>query len=232
MRLSVYRDAIVQTAIVPRTTLDGFIRLSEQSREVSLVNVGPEAFVASVKPHRGPAQGLVRRARARVRGARAGARGVRGAFGGRARGADAGGSGGREEVLRIQQVALRAARGAPREPHPLRREGGRDRGRAQGRRGEGDGARGRAEEEAGGIRRGREEGFPGPGLRRAGRRPRLLRPRRDGEALRGGRLRREEGRHPGPGEVRFRLPHHPRDGRARPRRARASRRPRPRSRRS
>jgi peptidyl-prolyl cis-trans isomerase D len=50
MRLARYRDAIVQTAIVPRTTLDGFIRLSEQSREVSMVNVGPEAFLAAVKP--------------------------------------------------------------------------------------------------------------------------------------------------------------------------------------
>lgn len=50
MRLTRYRDAILQTAIVPRTTLEGFIRLSEQSREVSVVNVGPEAFLADVKP--------------------------------------------------------------------------------------------------------------------------------------------------------------------------------------
>ena len=50
MRLARYRDAIVQSAIVPRSTLDGFIRLSEQSREVSLVNVSPDAFVAAVKP--------------------------------------------------------------------------------------------------------------------------------------------------------------------------------------
>jgi peptidyl-prolyl cis-trans isomerase D len=50
MRLSRYRDAIVRTAIVPRATLEGFIRLSEQSREVSMVSIGPEAFLASVKP--------------------------------------------------------------------------------------------------------------------------------------------------------------------------------------
>lgn len=50
MRLSRYRDAIVRTAIVPRATLEGFIRLSEQSREVSMVAIGPEAFLASVKP--------------------------------------------------------------------------------------------------------------------------------------------------------------------------------------
>lgn len=50
MRLGRYRDAIVQTTFIPRSTLDGFIRLSEQSREVSLVNVGPEAFLAAVKP--------------------------------------------------------------------------------------------------------------------------------------------------------------------------------------
>jgi peptidyl-prolyl cis-trans isomerase D len=50
MRLSRYRDAIVQTAFVPRSTLEGFIRLSEQSREVSMVQVGVDAFLASVKP--------------------------------------------------------------------------------------------------------------------------------------------------------------------------------------
>lgn len=50
MRLSRYRDAIVRTAIVPRATLEGFIRLSEQSREVSMVSIGPEAFLAAVKP--------------------------------------------------------------------------------------------------------------------------------------------------------------------------------------
>ncbi len=50
MRTSRYRDAIMQTAIVPRSTLDGFIRLSEQSREVSVINVAPEAFAAAVKP--------------------------------------------------------------------------------------------------------------------------------------------------------------------------------------
>ena len=44
-----FRDAIMATAIVPRSTLDGFIRLSEQSREVSVVNIGPEAYAAQVK---------------------------------------------------------------------------------------------------------------------------------------------------------------------------------------
>ena len=69
MRLARYRDAIVQTAFVPRSTLDGFIRLSEQSREVSMVNVGPEAFLAGGEGHArsrlkayydGPRQGLRR----------------------------------------------------------------------------------------------------------------------------------------------------------------------------
>ncbi len=50
MRLSRYRDAIMRTAIVPRTTVDGFIRLSEQNREVSMVQVGPDAFMAQVQP--------------------------------------------------------------------------------------------------------------------------------------------------------------------------------------
>jgi peptidyl-prolyl cis-trans isomerase D len=50
MRLARFRDAIVASAIVPRSTLDGFIRLSEQSREVSVITLTPEAFIASVKP--------------------------------------------------------------------------------------------------------------------------------------------------------------------------------------
>ncbi len=49
MRLARYRDAIVQTAFVPRSTLDAFIRLSEQTREVSMIQVGPEAFLPAVK---------------------------------------------------------------------------------------------------------------------------------------------------------------------------------------
>jgi peptidyl-prolyl cis-trans isomerase D len=50
MRLARFRDAIAQTAIVPRSTLQGFIRLSEQSREVSVVNFGADAYLAAVKP--------------------------------------------------------------------------------------------------------------------------------------------------------------------------------------
>jgi len=49
MRLSRYRDSIVETAFVPRSTLEGFIRLSEQSREVSMVQVGLDAFLPGVK---------------------------------------------------------------------------------------------------------------------------------------------------------------------------------------
>lgn len=44
-----FRNSIAETAIVPRTTLDNFIRLSEQQREVSVVNITPEAHLATVK---------------------------------------------------------------------------------------------------------------------------------------------------------------------------------------
>jgi len=44
-----FRAAIADTAIVPRTTLDSFIKLSEQQREVSVVNLTPEAYAAKVK---------------------------------------------------------------------------------------------------------------------------------------------------------------------------------------
>lgn len=48
MRLASYRDAVVETAFVPRSTLDNFIRLSEQSREVSVINFAPDAYAAKV----------------------------------------------------------------------------------------------------------------------------------------------------------------------------------------
>ena len=44
-----FRDSIAQTAFVPKATLDSFIRLSEQTREVSVVNLTPEAYQDKVK---------------------------------------------------------------------------------------------------------------------------------------------------------------------------------------
>lgn len=44
-----FRGAIADTAFVPKATLDGFIRLSEQTREVSVVNLGPDAYSARVQ---------------------------------------------------------------------------------------------------------------------------------------------------------------------------------------
>ncbi len=43
-----FRHSIVDTAFVPRATLDSFIRLSEQMREVSVVNLSPESRMAKV----------------------------------------------------------------------------------------------------------------------------------------------------------------------------------------
>ena len=48
-RLQDFRSAIADTAIVPRATLDSFIRLSEQTREVSVVNLTPDAYLARIK---------------------------------------------------------------------------------------------------------------------------------------------------------------------------------------
>jgi peptidyl-prolyl cis-trans isomerase D len=44
-----FRNSIVETAFVPRATLDAFIRLSEQTRDVSVVSVTPEEFMPKVK---------------------------------------------------------------------------------------------------------------------------------------------------------------------------------------
>ncbi|MGZ5105731.1 MAG: SurA N-terminal domain-containing protein [Usitatibacter sp.] len=44
-----FRNSIAETAFVPKSTLDGFIKLSEQTREVSQVNLGPDAYLAKVK---------------------------------------------------------------------------------------------------------------------------------------------------------------------------------------
>jgi peptidyl-prolyl cis-trans isomerase D len=43
-----FRESILETAFVPRATLDNFIRLSEQTREVSVVNLPPESRLAKV----------------------------------------------------------------------------------------------------------------------------------------------------------------------------------------
>ncbi|MGZ5033257.1 MAG: SurA N-terminal domain-containing protein [Usitatibacter sp.] len=48
-RLVLYRGAIADTTIVPKSTLDSFIKLSEQTREVSVVQLAPEAYLAKVK---------------------------------------------------------------------------------------------------------------------------------------------------------------------------------------
>ena len=44
-----FRSSIVDTAFVPRATLDSFIKLSEQTRDVGVVNLAPEAYLAKVK---------------------------------------------------------------------------------------------------------------------------------------------------------------------------------------
>src|SRR4051812_42966129 len=44
-----FRASITDTTIVPRSTLDSFIKLSQQSREVSVVNLAPEQYAARVK---------------------------------------------------------------------------------------------------------------------------------------------------------------------------------------
>jgi peptidyl-prolyl cis-trans isomerase D len=44
-----FRDSIAATAFVPKATLDSFIRLSEQSREVSVVTLTPESYLDKVK---------------------------------------------------------------------------------------------------------------------------------------------------------------------------------------
>jgi peptidyl-prolyl cis-trans isomerase D len=44
-----FRGSITDTAFVPKATLDSFIRLSEQTRDVSVVNLTPDAFIAKVK---------------------------------------------------------------------------------------------------------------------------------------------------------------------------------------
>jgi len=44
-----FRDSIAATSFVPKATLDGFIRLSEQSREVSVITFSPDDYMAKVK---------------------------------------------------------------------------------------------------------------------------------------------------------------------------------------
>ena len=48
-RLQEFRDSIAETTIVPNATIESFIKLSEQSREVSVVNLTPESYLPKVK---------------------------------------------------------------------------------------------------------------------------------------------------------------------------------------
>ncbi|MFZ3323575.1 MAG: SurA N-terminal domain-containing protein [Usitatibacter sp.] len=47
--LNQFRDSIAATTFVPKATLDGFIKLSEQSREVSVITLSPDDFMSKVK---------------------------------------------------------------------------------------------------------------------------------------------------------------------------------------
>lgn len=47
-RLAQFRGSIADTAFVPNATLDNFIRLAEQTREVSVVNFTPETYLPKV----------------------------------------------------------------------------------------------------------------------------------------------------------------------------------------
>lgn len=49
LRTQDFRAAIAETAIVPKATIESFIRLSEQTREVSVVNLTAEQFMLQVK---------------------------------------------------------------------------------------------------------------------------------------------------------------------------------------
>jgi peptidyl-prolyl cis-trans isomerase D len=48
-RQQAFRESIANTAFVPRTSVEAFVRLSEQSREVSVVNLTPDAYMDKVK---------------------------------------------------------------------------------------------------------------------------------------------------------------------------------------
>ncbi|HET9576499.1 MAG TPA: SurA N-terminal domain-containing protein [Usitatibacter sp.] len=44
-----FRNAIAETAFVPKTSVEEFVKLSEQTREVSVVNLTPDAYLGQVK---------------------------------------------------------------------------------------------------------------------------------------------------------------------------------------
>ncbi|HET9653425.1 MAG TPA: SurA N-terminal domain-containing protein, partial [Usitatibacter sp.] len=44
-----FRNAIAETAFVPKTSVEEFVKLSEQMREVSVVNLTPDAYTGQVK---------------------------------------------------------------------------------------------------------------------------------------------------------------------------------------
>ncbi len=160
-------------------------------------------------------RGLLQGQRSALQGARAGADRIPGA---RRPGPAAGGVGagrGPAPLLHGKRGALHRGRGASRQPHPDRCRQGQAGRRAPASQGQGRDAAGTVAQDPGPVRRVGQGPQQRPGQRRARRRPGLLRPRRDGQALRRRRLRDEAGRDQQRRGERFRLSHHPADGAAR-----------------
>ena len=119
------------------------------------------------------------------------------------------GPGGRPApLLRRERQPLHGGRGAPRQPHSGCRRQGHARSRAAEGPRQGRGAAGAGAQVAGAVCRDRQEEQQRSGQCRTRRGPRLLRPRRHGQALRGCGVRDEARRDQQRGRDRLRLSHH------------------------
>ena len=185
--------AIADTAIAPRSVVSRIAALEAQRREVSDVRLEVKQFLPQVKvttsrsrrtttPTR-PTTARPERVRAEyvVLSAEALAR------------QDPPTESRAPRGLRGARQPVPRRRAAPREPHP-----GQDQGR-------GRQVACRGEKKSRSLRRAGQEELAGPGLGGEGRRPRLVRPRHDGEAVRGRGVQARPERDAGGGE-RVRLP--------------------------
>ena len=143
LTLAPLQDPIVGGSIAAQTSVQRYLALLEQKREVAVATIAAEPFEKSVEGRRRRRQGVLRQESDGVPDARGGEDRVPGADAGRDRGADQGRSGRGEAGVRREREAVHDERGAAGVAHPDRRQAGRDRGRQGRGEAEGDGARSR-----------------------------------------------------------------------------------------
>ena len=198
---------IGNSAIAPAAAASAALEAMYQQREVQVERFDTKDLLAKVAPSDAEVEAYLQGSGARgaVPGAGRGIDRVRRARPRRGQEGHRSLRRGPAQVLRREREALHRAGGAAREPHPRQGRQGRSEGRAREGARQGRSAARRGAQEPAVVCRDRAQELRRRRLGRQGRRPRLLRPRRDGQAFRGRRVRPQARRDQRHRRERFRL---------------------------